>query len=381
MTRALPRIALTLGDPAGIGPEILAKLLAREHAIYARCIPVVVGDARVMAQAASIAGVGELELATLRFDGDSSSGERQPLAPGRAYLVDLENIAPEDYALGKVGAAAGRAAGEFIARAIELALAGHVDAVVTNPIHKESFILGAWGKRYPGHTEMFSDLCGARRTCMMLACGALRVCHVTTHVSLLDALTKHIKRERIAEVIGLAHDACRALGIAAPRIGVAGVNPHAGEDAMFGDEEQREIAPAIADARARGIDAEGPIAADTLFSKAVGGMYDAVVAMYHDQGHIPVKLAGFKYDHQSGQWDMRGVNVTLGLPIIRTSVDHGTAFDKAGKGVANHESLLEALDYAVALATGSAPVGDEREDQTEGAADADGGEGPHILER
>ncbi len=336
----LPRIGITLGDAAGIGPEILAKLLAHEK-LGDLCIPVVVGDRRVVEQAQALIGAA-LPLRAIE-------DPRQADEPGTVYLVDLHNLAPEDYRFGEVSAATGRAAGEWIERATALALEGALDAIVTNPIHKESFVLGGYGRRYAGHTEMLAALTGTKSYCMMLACGALRVCHVTTHVSLLDALTRDIKRERILQVIRLADDACRRLGIERPTIGVAGVNPHASEDGLFGTEEQREIIPAIGEAQAAGIAAEGPVPADTLFSKAKGGMYDAVVAMYHDQGHIPVKLAGFLYDHTSGAWEMHGVNVTLGLPIIRTSVDHGTAFDKAGKGIANHRSLLEALQYAAAL--------------------------------
>ena len=348
MTRP-PVIGITLGDPAGIGPEILAKLLASDR-LEQLCIPVVVGDARVLQRAQTLVGapidvqIVERQAGRLRADA---------LQAGGRYLVDLRNIAPGDYSYGEVSAAAGRAAGEYSAAAIELALAGDLAAVVTNPIHKEAFTLGGYGERYAGHTEMFADLTGASSVCMMLVSGALRVCHVTTHVSLLNALTQHIKRARVLEVTVLADQSCRRLGIGRPRIGVAGVNPHAGEDGLFGDEEAREIAPAIADARARGIDAEGPVPADTLFSKAMGGMYDAVVAMYHDQGHIPVKLAGFKYDHSDGSWQMHGVNVTLGLPIIRTSVDHGTAFDKAGKGTADPLSLHEAISFAGDMIRGS----------------------------
>ncbi|MBW2524510.1 MAG: 4-hydroxythreonine-4-phosphate dehydrogenase PdxA [Deltaproteobacteria bacterium] len=342
-----PRVAITLGDPAGIGPEILAKMLARGE-LGDSCTPVVVGDARLVRRAFEIVGAPEHAPRVFAVTSAAQLGQ----ADAGAHLVlDLNNLGPDAFELGRVDAGAGGAAGQFIATAIELALDGTVDAVVTNPIHKEAFRLGGWGERYPGHTEMFAALTGSESTCMMLACGTMRVCHVTTHVSLLEALTHHIKRRRIAEVIRLADQACRSLGIERPRIGVAGINPHAGQDTLFGDEERREIAPAIADAGAAGIDAEGPIAADTLFCKALGGMFDAAVAMYHDQGHIPVKLAGFRYDHESRQWDMRGVNVTLGLPIIRTSVDHGTAFDQAGTGAADHRSLVDAVRYAVRLAT------------------------------
>jgi 4-hydroxythreonine-4-phosphate dehydrogenase len=199
---------------------------------------------------------------------------------------------------------------------------------------------------------MLAALTDTQSYCMMLVTASMRVCHVTTHVSLLDALTKYITIERILEVIRLADGMCRQLGIDEPLVGVAGINPHAGEHGLFGDEEQRLISPALRQAAQMGLKADGPVPPDTVFSKARGGWYDAVVAMYHDQGHIPCKLDGFVYDQASGRWTMRGVNVTLGLPIIRTSVDHGTAFDQAGKGTADHHSLLEATLFAIDLVKG-----------------------------
>jgi 4-hydroxythreonine-4-phosphate dehydrogenase len=277
--------------------------------------------------------------------------EERP-APGGTYVYDLDNISPDDYEFGRVSAQAGKAAGEAIQTAVQLALQGKIDAVVTNPIHKESFYLGGYGKKYPGHTEMLAALTGTESYCMMLASGSLRVCHVTTHVSLLDALTKYITPERILEVIQLADRAARRLGFEEPAIGVASINPHGGEDGLFGDEEGRIIAPAICRAQELGIRAEGPIPADSLFSKAKGGWYAMAVAMYHDQGHIPCKLDGFVYNHETQEWTMTGVNVTLGLPIIRTSVDHGTAFDRAGKGTADEGSLVDATVLAIDLAKG-----------------------------
>lgn len=337
------KIGITLGDPAGIGPEILAKTLTYEP-FHDSFIPIVIGDARVVQQGLDLIG------SPLAFE--TIGGTSFSTKPGTVYVYDLQNIAPTEFHYGKIDARAGRAAGQFIEASIRLALAKQIDAVVTNPIHKEAFILGGYGK-YPGHTEMFADLTGAKRVCMMLACNGMRVCHVTTHVSLLSAITKHITQERIVEVITLAHQTCQQLGIAKPRIGVAGINPHAGDDAIFGDEEARIVRPAIEAAKRLGINADGPVSADTLFPKLRGGMYDIAVAMYHDQGHIALKFHGFQYNHTDGTWEMHGVNVSLGLPIIRTSVDHGTAFDKAGKGIANHKSLVEAIDYARQLAEGS----------------------------
>ncbi|MFH1132652.1 MAG: 4-hydroxythreonine-4-phosphate dehydrogenase PdxA [Pseudomonadota bacterium] len=221
--------------------------------------------------------------------------------------------------------------------------------MVKNPINKEAFALGDYGKKYPGHTEMFADLTGAKTHCMMLVCGNLRVCHVSLHISMLKAITEYIKKERILEVIKLTNDACKRLGISEPKIGVAALNPHAGENGLFGDEEKQEIAPAIKQAQDLQINAQGPIPSDTLFSLARAGQYHAIVAMYHDQGHIPLKTLGFNYDAKHDNWEVSGVNVTLGLPIIRTSVDHGTAFDKAGKGISSYRSLLDALSFAIRL--------------------------------
>lgn len=343
----LPVIGITLGDPAGVGSEITAKLLARE-ALTEVAIPLVIGDRRVLDQGASI-GQTPLNIISLeQID--------RPLQAGHAYLLDMKNISLDAYTLGQVNAACGFASGQYIEKGVALALEGTIDALVTNPIHKEAFAMGGYGIQYPGHTEMLAALTGTKRYAMMLISGALRVAHVTTHVSLLHALKHHIKTARILDAVTLTAEACIKLGIKSPRIGVAGINPHAGEHGLFGDEELREISPAIEAALKLGLHVEGPIPADTLFCKGLGGMYDAVVAMYHDQGHIPVKLAGFKYHHESEHWDMSGVNVTLGLPVIRTSVDHGTAFDKAGKGIANHRSLLEAVQVAIQMAQGQRKV-------------------------
>jgi 4-hydroxythreonine-4-phosphate dehydrogenase len=332
-----------MGDPAGVGSEITARMLTDDW-IGALCIPVVIGDARVVRQG--------FEVVQAEPNFEIVHDLEGAVEPGKSYVYDLDNISLSDYSFGQISAQAGRAAGESIEAAVRLALAGQIDAIVTNPIHKESFNLGGYGKRFPGHTEMLAELTGTKSYCMMLVSGSLRVCHVTTHVSLLDALTRYITTGRVLEVTRLADGVCRQLGIAEPLIGVAGINPHAGEHGLFGDEEQRIILPALERAAALGIRAEGPVPADTLFSKAKGGWYDAVVAMYHDQGHIPCKFDGFVYDHETRRWSMTGVNVTLGLPIIRTSVDHGTAFGKAGKGTADPRSLVEATRFAIELAKG-----------------------------
>ena len=357
MTKRLPRVGITMGDPAGIGSEITAKVLTRDN-IGEFCVPIVIGDADVIRQGFKVIGADP----TFEVVHDLEDA----LEPARNYVYDLDNVSLADYSFGRISAQAGRAAGESIERAIELAMEKKIDAIVTNPIHKESFNLGGYGERFPGHTEMLAALTGAKSYCMMLASGNLRVCHVTTHVSLLDALTRYITTERIVEVIKLADGVGKQLGFEDPLIGVAGINPHAGEHGLFGDEEKRIIIPAIEKAVELGIKVEGPVPADTLFSKAKGGWYTVAVAMYHDQGHIPCKVDGFVYDHETERWSMRGVNVTLGLPIIRTSVDHGTAFGKAGKGTADRHSLLEAVKFAVDLVRGQPHMGEDHQQDLAG---------------
>jgi 4-hydroxythreonine-4-phosphate dehydrogenase len=263
---------------------------------------------------------------------------------------DFANVDMATHQYGRVSAMCGKASVEYIEKGIAMAVAKEIDAVVTGPIHKES--INQAGCPHPGHTEIFGTLTGTKDYAMMLVGGDLRVVHVSTHVSLRTAIER-TKKPRVLTVIRLANRALKALGIAQPKIAVAGLNPHAGEHGLFGDEEIKEIIPAIEDARAEGIVVEGPIAPDTVFGRTRGGLYDIVVCMYHDQGHIPLKTLGFTFDKTTQKWtSVAGVNVTLGLPIIRTSVDHGTAFGKAGKGTAAHDSMLDAIDVAVKLAKG-----------------------------
>jgi 4-hydroxythreonine-4-phosphate dehydrogenase len=333
-------IGISMGDPAGVGPEIIVKALSRPQ-VLEMCRPVVVGDASVITRAAAVIRGP----ARVRGIADVSEAAFEP---GVIDVLDLKSVDAQRLELGKVSASAGHAAFEAIRRMIGLAIAGKIDATVTAPIHKEA--LAAAGHRFPGHTEIFAHFTGASDYTMMLAAGNLRVVHVSTHVSLRQACDA-VTRPRVKKVIELADQACRGLGIAHPRIGVAGLNPHASDGGLFGDEEREHIIPAIADARAAGIDADGPHPPDTFFAKAVSGVYDCCVAMYHDQGHIPVKLRGFKFDARQNRWtDVRGINVSLGLPIIRASVDHGTAFDQAGKGTASDASLVDAIEYAAKLA-------------------------------
>lgn len=267
---------------------------------------------------------------------------------GTIDVLDMKLVDADKLVMGQVSAMAGEAAFQYVIKVIELALNNEVDATVTNALNKEAINLA--GHHYSGHTEIYAEYTGTKKYTMMLAHHNLRVVHVSTHVSLREACDR-VKKDRILEVIRIADQACRDMGIDHPRIGVAGLNPHSGENGLFGREEIEEIAPAIEAAVKENINAEGPVPPDSIFSKARGGWYDVVVAMYHDQGHIPLKVVGFVYNHGAGKWDaVEGVNITLGLPIIRTSVDHGTAFDQAGKGIANELSLVNAIDYAVNFA-------------------------------
>jgi 4-hydroxythreonine-4-phosphate dehydrogenase len=337
-----PILGITMGDPASIGPEIAAKALA-ETAVYQQARPLVIGDRRCMEDALRITKLPLVihpipKVPEARF------------TVGTIDVLDLANVDMAKLEYGKVSAMCGKASVEYIERGIDMALAREIDAVVTGPIHKES--INQAGCPHPGHTEIFGVRTGTRDYAMMLIGEDLRVVHVSTHVSLQQAIHR-TKKPRILAVIRLANRALKALGIGEPKIAVAGLNPHAGEHGLFGDEEIKEIIPAIEEAKAEGIRAEGPIAPDTVFGRTRGGLYDIVVCMYHDQGHIPLKTLGFTFDKATQKWtSVAGVNVTLGLPIIRTSVDHGTAFGKAGKGTAAHQSMLDAIDVAVKLAHG-----------------------------
>ena len=325
-----PIIAITMGDAAGVGPEIIMKSLA--HApLYETCRPLVIGDAGRLRRA------GEIVHVALAVRAVSDPTEAAFL-PGGVDCVDL-GLIPADLPFGALSALAGDAAYRYITRAVELVVAGQADAICTAPLNKEA--LHAGGHRFPGHTEVLAHLTGTPEVSMMLVSPRLRVIHVTTHVGLLDAI-ELIEPGLVERTIARGHGALAQAGVTNPRIGVCGINPHAGENGLFGrGEEERKIAPAVSACRARGWSVEGPLPADTLFHRAVRGDFDLVVAMYHDQGHGPVKVLGIE----------AGVNITVGLPAIRTSVDHGTAFDIAGKGLADERSMLEALRQAAALAT------------------------------
>jgi 4-hydroxythreonine-4-phosphate dehydrogenase len=260
----------------------------------------------------------------------------------------LKNIDLPRLKHGKVDPMPGKAAVEYIQKAVALALEGKVGAIVTAPIHKEA--INKAGFHYAGHTELLAHLTNTKEYAMLLAHGPFRVSHVTTHTSMRKACDR-IKKERVFTVIRLTYEFLKQLGIEHPRIGVAGLNPHSGEEGLFGDEEKTEITPAIEEAKKMGWIVDGPVPPDTVFTKMKGKQYDAVVAMYHDQGHIAVKLVGFSMKPGGKEWDkMSGINMTLGLPIIRTSVDHGVAFGKAGEGRANPQSMVDAIKLAIQLA-------------------------------
>jgi 4-hydroxythreonine-4-phosphate dehydrogenase len=335
-----PVIGISMGDPAGIGPEICIKALSNVS-VYDRCNPIVVGDSEVMNQTVKFLNSG-LKINSIS-DVHSSKFEF-----GTVDVFDLKNVEMSELKLGEVSAMAGNAAFEAVKKVIDLALANEIDATVTAPINKES--IHKAGHKFSGHTEIYAHFTNTAKYAMLLADENLRVIHATTHVSLRRACDLCIK-ERVLEVISLLNDACVQFGIAKPRIAVAGLNPHAGENGLFGDEEINEIIPAIEEANKLGFHVEGPVPPDTMFVKAVQGKYDGCVAMYHDQGHIPFKLEGFKWDNEKQTMkSVKGVNITLGLPIIRTSVDHGTAFEIAGRGIASPDAMLVAIDYAILMA-------------------------------
>ncbi len=331
MSLPRPLLAITMGDPAGVGPEIVLRALSRPQ-IHERCRALVIGDARILQRAAAWA---DPSAPVRRFEVVARLRDAQ-FDAHRVTVLDLANAPPDACPVGQVSASAGRASVEYVFAACDLALRHEVDAIVTSPINKAAMNLG--GYAYAGHTELLAERTGAAKVSMLLVGPSLRVVHVSTHVALEDAIHL-VTRQRVTDVIDLAAQACLALGIDAPRIAVAGLNPHAGEGGLFGNQEAREILPAIEDARARGLDVSDPQPPDTVFLRAVRGAYDIVVAMYHDQGHIPMKLLAFD----------EGVNVSIGLPIIRTSVDHGTAFDIAGTGRARDESLVAAIDVALQM--------------------------------
>lgn len=325
----LPIVALTLGDPAGTGPELILKALAQPD-VRALARMIVVGDAATLDRAQSYVGA-KLRLNAVR---DIAAAH---FANGTLDVLDLKNVDLTQLKMGQALPMAGHAAYEYVKTAAELALAGKAGAIVTSAINKAA--LNAAGHHFDGHTGLLAEICQAPGATMMLVADKLRVSHVSTHVSLRQAIDR-VRPERIMKVLQLTNDAVRRLGIEKPRIAVAGLNPHAGEGGLFGDDEEKYITPAILQARAAGLEVSGPHPGDTVFFRTAQGEFDAAVAMYHDQGHVAAKMLGI--------W--RGVNVTLGLPIIRTSVEHGTDFANAGTGRGDPRSLVEALKLAAAMA-------------------------------
>ncbi len=324
-----PIVGVTMGDPAGVGPEVLVQALAGE-AVCEACRPLAVGDAAVLSLANEMLGTGlglhpVQSLAEARFEA------------GTLDVLDLANVEWSQLQTGRVSALAGKAAVEYVVRAVQLAQEGHLQALATGPINKEAINQG--GYHYIGHTELLNDLMQAQRTTTMLVAGELRVTHVTRHVALRDVAAL-ITTERVLETIAITASGLRQYGLERPRLGVAALNPHGGEGGLFGQEEMLAIAPAVQQAQQQGIDARGPYPADSIFFRAIAGEFDAVVAMHHDQGHIPVKVHDFEGSY----------TVTLGLPIVRTSVDHGTAFDIAWQGLASPRSMVEAVKAAARLA-------------------------------
>ncbi|MEM4462817.1 MAG: 4-hydroxythreonine-4-phosphate dehydrogenase PdxA [Fervidicoccaceae archaeon] len=326
-------ILITIGDPAGSGPEIVLKALSHKK-IYERSKIAVIGSLKVLEKAREIVKANSLKLTKIE-----DPGEVEQFEPMNIGVVDLDNVDPRKIVYGSPSELGGRTSFEYISKAVELILKRKGTALVTAPISKESLHMA--GINYPGHTELLADLAGVKEVRMMLVAGNFRVSHVTTHVSLRKAIEELIKKERILKTIEMTYEALvKFFCISEPKIAVSGLNPHASENGLFGDEELREISPAIEAARERRINALGPFPPDTIFYRAYREKeFDAVIAMYHDQGHIPVKMVGF----------LEGVNLTLGLPFVRTSPDHGTAWGKAGTGLADEKATLEAIKLAIQI--------------------------------
>lgn len=351
-----PVIGITLGDPNGVGPEVIVKILSQEW-VYERCRPLVIGHDEVIRQALPLARAAEAEA---EVQGGRSPGPCLDVHPiehpdaglfrhGAIDVINTAEVEIDRLVPGRVQSEAGRLAVESVKRAARMAMAGDIAAIVTAPINKEA--MGHAGYDYAGHTELLAEITGTKRFRLALAFDGILVSHATTHVSLRDAIDR-LSEEEIVITIDLVGNALAGMGVAAPRIAVCGLNPHAGEGGLFGDEEIRIIAPALENVRekagARGWRITGPLPPDTVFMRARKGDFDGIIGMYHDQGHIPVKAIAFD----------RTVNVTLGLPIIRTSVDHGTAFDIAGRGAADAGNLGEALRMAVKLVGEQWSIGD-----------------------
>lgn len=335
----LPVIGITMGDPASIGPEIAVKALLDKNR-YRICRPVIVGDAGVFRQV-----IQRLKLGAKINPIQSVSAAKFQF--GVIDVLDLQNVELDKLVFGKMDAMCGNASFQAVKKVIELALAKEIDATVTGPINKKS--INEAGHHFAGHTEIYAHFTHTKKYAMLLVEDKMKVIHVSTHVSLRQACDL-VKKERILQVTELLYNGMISLGETNLKIGIAGLNPHAGDSGLFGTEDDLEILPAVEEARRLGYEVEGPVPPDTLFAKAATGYYGGVVAMYHDQGHIPFKLSGFKWNAEKNQMDsVKGVNITMGLPIIRTSVDHGTAFEIAGQGIASADAMVLAIESAVQL--------------------------------
>jgi 4-hydroxythreonine-4-phosphate dehydrogenase len=327
-----PTVAITMGDPCGIGPEVVVKALSNKE-IYDWCIPVVVGNSYSMETAiAMLNSPAKIHLVTDEDNFDSNIA--------LINVIDIGNLDPENITQGKINPACGKAAMEWVTKAGEMAMAGRVNALATAPLNKEAASLA--GYESIGHMELLQELTGSKTVATMLIAKNLRVVHLTTHRSLRLACD-YVKKDRILDFLKITDQNFKQWGFKNPRIGVAALNPHGSDGGLLGNEEQEEIAPAVKIAQAEGMSVEGPIPADIIFHQAINGDFDAVLCMYHDQGHIPVKVYGFE----------ESITANLGLPFVRTSVDHGTAFDIAGKGIADSLSMVEAIKLASNLASGS----------------------------
>ena len=334
------RVAITMGDPAGVGAEIIVKALTHVD-VYKKCIPVVMGDRAVLKDALRFCDL-PMRLNKVE-DVEDAQGKF-----GEIDYIDFGLFEENGWEYKKNNAKCGEASFKYIVDAISLAMDKKVGAVITAPINKKSLRMA--GLPYDGHTEIFAEYTGTKDFAMLLASKYLHVIHVSTHCSLREACDR-VKKDMVYKVIKLAERGMKEFGYENPKIVVAGLNPHSSEDGLFGDEEEREIIPAIEKAREEGIQVDGPEPPDTVFVKCQSGQYDIVVAMYHDQGHIPLKLNGFDYNHLHNKYNsVSGINCTIGLPIVRASVDHGTAFGKAGEGRANEESLIDAIFAGVRMA-------------------------------
>jgi 4-hydroxythreonine-4-phosphate dehydrogenase len=334
-----PIVGITMGDPASIGPEIAIKALLHAS-VHNLCRPLLVGDAGVFRDIIEKMGLA------VRVNAISTV-EEAAFIMNEPDVLDLHNVDMAHLKSGEISAMAGAASFEAIKKVIDLAMEGKIDATVTGPINKKS--INEAGYHFAGHTEIYAHFTGTRKYAMLLVEDNLRVIHVSTHVSLRQACDL-VKKDRIVEVTQLLRNGLQQLGETNLRIGIAGLNPHAGDSGLFGTEDDQEIKPAVEELLQKGFEVEGPVPPDTLFAKAITGQYGGVVAMYHDQGHIPFKLAGFKWNAEKKQMDsVKGVNITMGLPIIRTSVDHGTAFEIAGKGIASEDAMVLAIESAVKL--------------------------------